>query len=199
MKQSYAVLLIVSIICLFASCMGLEHDNIEGVSPFQPTYALPIGVSQLHYEDSAEIPYDDRLKDVLFDLEYKDTLHVDMSNSLFPIDNIISLTLHLYTVNTFPFDVEVAVYSQVSSVFFLTLTNNTIVIPAATVDENGKVLLSQIQIDDVEVSHIEDFFQTTQFFITMKVKDVLYTPELLNNIANYSVSTDFGFKINLQL
>ena len=201
MKRIFIYILLCGSSYLFLSCLELNHDNIEGVSDYEPFLALPIGESVLYFEDSSSLPSELWHGNNPLHIYYIDTISVSLSDLFFEVNDVLFLSMHSYITNAFPFVAEGSLYFQTIDSVIVLLTPEPVLLQAATIDTDGALLDSTTLIYDIEVefSSMIALFDVSQIYIETKLHDVVLTPDFIQHLNDYRVNSDIGFRIHLSL
>jgi len=186
---------------LLYSCLGLESENISDNIPYQPNVSLPVGKLLMQYESITDLPVPPPIG--LFPVTFtdRDTVFFRLDENIFVRDNIKYLKLRFDTTNRFPAQIEVELYYINSNGEKSYLTNEPIIVPAAVIDTEGIITREQTDLTDVMLSdeQIDDMTWVSQYLIQVTVRDLVMTPVVRNEIANYSVRSALGAEAHLDV
>lgn len=196
-------LLYIVVIFIMPGCWSINPDEISDSITWEPNISVPLGKLLIDYDDVYDIPgYPIFPEEPDRPIEYieKQPLDFDLTDALSKRENIVYMQLRCETINQFPADIKVEVYYKINGTDSVSLTKDQpIIVPAADVDAEGKVIhyerdIADIRLDDEEIDNLEN---VDQVIIYSTISNLYITEVFENNIQNYSIVSKLGAQAQL--
>lgn len=184
---------------LLAACLGTEHDQLSDSLTYQPSIDLPIIEAHFSYSDSSSFPADIPLDGL--SISFSDSIDFDLylDESGVSSENIVSLTLNLELVNTFPHPVTLEFYCPLHSGAKLVLGDAPIDIAAAPLGAYGVVLepVSNVYTLVLSAEEFESLYEFGIIRLVAHSDDIVLGRYFWIMLDTYTLNINFGIRIHL--
>jgi len=195
-KRSLTYLLLALV---FYACLGLESENVSDSIAFKPNVSLPLGKLLVEYTDIDDLPIVPPVDLIPVTYQEKDTVFFRVEENIAVRERILELMLQFDSKNRFPAELEIRIYYWDDADTDHYLTDEPIILPAAEIDDSGLVTKESIDLTQLPLSdqQIDDILTVNRFVIEATVKDLVFTPEVVQQINTYSILSALGVRAHV--
>jgi len=192
------ILYIIWVVLLYG-CLGLESENISDSISYQPDISLPLGKLLVEYTDIDDVPIIPPVDLTPVTYHEKDTVYFRVEENVAVRERILELMFQFDSKNRFPAAVEFRLYYWDDTNTDIYLTEEPITLPAAEIDATGLVVKESTDLTKLPLSdkQIDDILSVNRFVIEATIKDVVFTPEVVDQINTYSILSAVGVRAHV--
>lgn len=181
------------------ACTGLDTEKLSDEIELRPNFSVPLGKLTVQYDDVGELPLISPVPvvDVTVSWEETDTVFFNLESSVIERKYIISMLFQFDITNRYPAEIEVDLYLIDINGIDKPLTGTPIIVNAAEIDENGKVVKEthsdpypyQLPLSDEQ---IDALLFSNQIVIRGVVNELVVTQEVVDHFEEYNLSAAVG-------
>jgi len=172
---------------------------VSDILPYQPDVSLPLGKLLVEYDDIDDLPIVPPVDLTPVTYHERDTLYFRVEENIAVRERILELMFQFDSKNRFPAEIEIRLYYWDETETDIYLTEEPIILPAAEIDASGNITKESMDLTQMPLSdrQIDDILTVNRFVIEATVKEVVFTPEIVQQINTYSILSAVGVRAHV--